>query len=691
MNSIIKIQGLNCPNCAKTLEHQINRLDGVKNAKIDFMKSTLSFESKNESEAFSKIVTLTKELEPDVKLILENNEKQSNTKFWIDLAVLFVGIALAVIVVATKLPPVWFWICYVSSALLLGYKTYYKAFRLLIKGSINENLLLTISVIGAGILGEFMESLMVIALYSIGKVFEGLAVEKSRKSISQLTNLAPEYATVIANGKEYQVEPTSVVVGSIIIVKPGEKVPIDGKIISGSATIDTQSLTGESLPVTLAENDTILSGSIVLDGVLEIETTCEYSGSAVSRIMNLIEHAHEKKSKTETLISKITKWYTLGVICCAILTFGIVWAITSQIDTAVYRGLIFLVVSCPCAFAISVPLSYFSGIGNASRHGILIKGSNYLDALAKLDLVAFDKTGTLTTGEFVVESVKSLKTNLSENDIIYIASLGEQNSLHPLAKSIVAKNTKELVKVKSFKEIAGEGVYFSHNKNKYFVGRKSKEQKSTMVEVFENDVKIGEIYLADQIKTTSKEAISLLEKMDVKTALLSGDNNETVEKVSNELGISECHSKLLPEDKFNWLKSQKENSKQMIGYVGDGINDSPSLTLADVGISMGIGGSPASIEASDVVLANDNPAKVASAIKISKFTNKIVWQNIIFSAITKLAFLAFGTIGLTGMLAAVFADVGVTVIAILNSMRALAYSPIKKTNRCIKENHCNKW
>lgn len=688
MNKTVKIEGLHCPNCARNLQNELNKINGVENVKIDVVKATLYFESKNIDTALSQIVSLTKKLEPNVQIIYENSAKKSNAKLWTDISVLVIGIALAVICVAvTSLPPVAFWIIFVSSALLLGYQTYYKAIRLLFKGVINENLLLTISVVGAAILGEYMESLMVIALYSIGKIFEGLAVSKSRKSIEKLTNLQPEYAILLKDGKEKRVLPKDVKVGEIIIVKPGERVPIDGKIISGTATLDMQSLTGESLPVSAQENQDVMSGSIVLDGVLQIETTSEYASSTVSRIMNLIEHASEKKSKTETLISKITRWYTLGVIICAVAVWGIVWAVTSNLDTAIYRGLIFLVVSCPCAFAISVPLAYFSGIGNASRHGILIKGSNYLDACAKLNLVAFDKTGTLTTGKFIIEKVKSLKKELSEENIIYIASLGEQNSLHPLAKSIVAHCTKELVSVKNFKEVAGEGVYFTHNKNKYFVGRKSKDTKATVVEVFENDEKIGIIYLADQIKDTSKHAIGTLSKMNIQSVLLSGDNAETVKKVVDEIGITTGLSNLLPEDKFNWIKNQKENSKNTIGYVGDGINDSPSLMLADVGISMGINGSPASIEASDVVLVDDNPAKVATAIKISKYTGKIVWQNIIFSALIKFTFLALGSFGITGMLSAVFADVGVTVLAILNSMRALAYSPTKSKGWCLQKHH----
>lgn len=683
MKMKVKIEGLDCPNCARALQNEINKLDGVENANIDFLKSEITFESDNVKVALDKIINVTRQLEPNAKIIIEEKTNKSNFTLIFDIIMILIGITLGVLSITLKLPVVLFWLMFMLSVLLLGYKTYYKALKLIMKGVINENLLLTLSVIGAAALGEFMESFMVIGLYSIGKIFEGLAVDKSRKSIKKLTNLQPEYAVIIKDGEEERVEPKVVNIGSIIVVKPGERVPIDGKVLSGFATLDMQCLTGESLPVEIKENENIMSGSIVLDGVLKIETISEYSDSTVSRIMNLIEHASEKKSKTETLISKITRWYTLGVILCALLVWGIVWAVTNNFSTAIYRGLIFLVVSCPCAFAISVPLAYFSGIGNASRHGILIKGSNYLDACAKLKIVAFDKTGTLTTGKFVVDNIKSFDKNLNEEDIIYLASLGEQNSLHPLAKSIVEHNSRELKEVKNVKEIAGEGVYYSLNKDKYFVGRKNKSIKATIVEVFKNDKKIGEIELSDMIKSTSKVACQELKRLNIETVMLSGDNDESVNKVVSLVGIDKGYSNLLPKDKYDWIDSKKvENIK--IGYVGDGINDSPSLMLSDVGISMGINGSPSSIEASDIVLVDDNPAKVSTAIKISKFTGRIVWENIILSAVIKVLFLILGSFGITGMLSAVFADVGVTVLAILNSMRALLYSP-NKINKNLKK------
>lgn len=688
MKRVVKIQGLDCANCAKFLEGEINKIQGVENAKIEFVKQKLEFESEDIDKGLQDIVSLTKKVEPDAKIIFkQNNDKKAsklNKNLIFNIILLIWGISIGCCALFIKLPIWAFWILFVASALCLGYKTYYKAITQLFRGVVNENMLLTLSVVGASVIGEYMEGLMVIALYSIGKIFEGLAVDNSRKSIEKLVEFQPEYAVVVRDGENIKLNPSEVSVGEILIIKPGEKVALDGVIVEGSSSINTQSLTGESLPVSLKEGDEILSGSIVIDGILKVKVTKAYSESTVSKIMNLIENASANKSKTETTISKLTKWYTLGVVILAVAVWGIVWAITKNFDTALYRGLIFLVVSCPCAFAISVPLSYFSGLGNASRNGILIKGSNYLDLLTKLNVVAFDKTGTLTTGEFVIEKIVVKDEKRSEQEVLYLAGLGEQYSLHPLAKSIV-KECKALQEVDFIGEKAGEGVEYNYNKKKYFVGSKNKELKNTAVEVYEDDQLIGEIYLKDCIKDTSKQTCEELKELGISTILLSGDKEESVKATAGEIGIDEAYSKLLPQNKYEYLKKLKQG-KQIIGYVGDGINDAPSLMLADIGISMGINGSPASIEASNVVLVDDNPAKVAKAIKISKFTKSIVWQNIILSALVKLVFLILGAVGVTGMSWAVFADVGVTLLAILNSMRALRFNPKKK--KCNKK-QCN--
>lgn len=676
MKTTVKIEGLDCANCARVLEGELNKLDNVKNAQINFVKGELSFEADDVEKGYSEIVKTAKRVEPDAKILREKEKKTSkNAAFWVDLCLLLAGIVTSVLVMVyeNSLPTWAFWTLFAVSAFLMGYKTYYKAITLLFKGVVNENLLVTISVVGAALVHEHMEALMVIGLYSIGKVLESLAVNKSRKSIAELTNLTPDFANVLRGEGIETVSPSEVEVGSILLVKAGEKIPIDGVILEGECSLDTQSLTGESVPAQVKVGDSVLSGAIVIDGVLKIETTATYQNSTASRIVELIENASEKKSKTETFISKMTRWYTLGVICLAVVVWGVVWAVTKNLDMAVYRGLIFLVVSCPCAFAISVPLSYFSGIGNASKNGILIKGSNYLDACAKMNIVAFDKTGTITTGKFSVEKIESFAKSRSENDVIFLASVGEQYSIHPLAKSITSACERKLPKAKNVKEVAGEGVYFEYRGKSYFVGRREKNVANTVVQLFENDVKIGQIMLSDTIKETAFLACKNLSQMQVKTVMLSGDGRAAVEKVAQSVGVDQFESEMLPQDKFAWLENAKKDKKNFVGYVGDGINDAPSLMLADVGISMGINGSSASVEASDIVLVDDNPNKVPMAIKISKYTRKIVWENILLSAVIKVVFLILGAVGVTGMLEAVIADVGVTLVAVLNSLRALKH------------------
>ena len=676
----IKIEGLDCPNCARTLENHINKIDGVYNAKINFLKSYIEFQSNDNEKAINDIIEITKKIEPEAKIVTNKTKVKFNKKWLLELLILSIGIIVGVCCFVIDLPTGAYWTLLIVSVLILGYKTFYKAIQLIFNGVINENLLITISVFGAIAIGEHIEGQMVIALYSIGKILESFALNKSKKSIEELTNFKPEYATLLKGDEEIRVFPSEVNINDIIIVKPGERVPVDGIVVEGKASLDLQSLTGESLPTTVDVDNEILSGAIVLDGVLKIKATKKYEESTVNTIINLIETATEKKSKTETFISKIMKWYTFGVIILAVSVWAIIWSITKNFDLALYRGLIFLVVSCPCAFAISVPLSYFCGLGNASKNGILIKGSNYLDACAKLNLIAFDKTGTLTTGNFEITKIESFTKNYNEEDIIYIASIGEQYSLHPLAISITNANAKTLEKALDVKEIAGQGVYYTYKNKPYFVGKKSEHINKTVVELFEDNLKIGQITLKDSVKQNSKNTCEILKLLNIKSVMLSGDNKESVEDVANEIGIDEAYYKLLPQDKFEWIKLNKDNYK--IGYVGDGLNDAPSLTLADVGFSMGLKGISASIEASDIVISNDNPAKIPQAIKISKQTRKIVWENIILSAVVKITFLTLGACGVTGMLSAVIADVGVTLIAILNSLRALIYKhKYKKINK----------
>ncbi len=677
-----KIVGLDCPNCAKTLELEISKQSAIINAEIDFVKESLTIESNNQQLAFKQAICVANNIEPDAKIFdSETETKPVNKSTLVQTLILFSGLALSVITLTVPMQRYLFWILYVLSAIVVGYKTYIKAIKLIFKGVVNENLLILLSTIGATFVGEYLEGLMVIGLYSIGKLLESIALNKSKKSIENLLSLKPESVTILVDGKQEIVSPNDVKIGDIIFVKPGERIPLDSVVVEGKSSLNMQNLTGESLPVFVKETDSVLSGAIVIDGTLTLKVKNVYSDSAIAKILNLIENAQDKKSKTETIISKIARWDTYAVMALAVVVFGIVFLATKSINTAVYRGLIFLVVSCPCAFAISVPLSYFSGLGNASNNGILIKGSNYLDALSKIDVVAFDKTGTLTNGKFVIDKVDVLCDRYSEDDVIFLASIGEQYSNHPLAKAIVNKNKKQLNTAKNFKEIAGEGVYYSYNKNKYFVGKKDDSLNSTVVEIFENKEKIANIYLCDEIKQTSKEAIKNLNQAGIKTVLLSGDKQETVTNLAKNLKIDTFVFNMLPEDKYLYIEKLK-NDNNFVAYVGDGINDAPSLTRADIGISMGINGSEASINASDIVLVDDNPNNVYKAIQISKQTRKIVFENIIMSAVIKVVFLTLGAVGITGMLSAVVADVGVTLVAIVNSLRALK---LKNKKSCSKK------
>ena len=668
----LRINGLTCPNCAKKLENEINKLASIKSAKLDFLKSSLELEFDNEEKAISDVLNLAKRIEPDAVIVV-NHKKTKSYRSLFDIGLLLMGLVCGCLIFVVEVPVLWYWSLFVISALLMGYKTYLKALYLLCKGTVNENFLVTVSVVGATLVGEHFDALMVIALYSIGKILEGIALNRSKKSIEALTNIKPEFAVILDEQKqEKQITPSEIKVGDILVVKAGEKVAVDGVVIEGSVSLNTQSLTGESLPQLVQKDDEVLSGAIVLDGVLFVKATKVYEESTVNRIIDLIENGSNKKAKTETVISKIAKWYSLGVIVLSVLVWGMVWLISHDFSVAVYRGLIFLVVSCPCAFAISVPLAYFSGLGNASRNGVLIKGSNYLDILANINLVAFDKTGTLTTGEFEITQICVKDKAYSEQEILHLASLGEQYSNHPLAKAVVQACECKLEQLQNVKEIAGQGVVYVYQGIEYFVGRKNLLQKNTVVELYQQDNLIGDIYCQDAPKPTAIRTVEQLKALKIKTVMLSGDNEAVVQRVAEQLQIDEAYGKLLPEAKFKWLEDNQA-PKKTIAYVGDGINDAPSLTLADVGISMGLNGSAVSLEAADIILANDNPEKIVTGIKISKYTRKIVWQNIMLAALIKIVFLTLGVFGITGMLSAVIADVGVTLLAIINSLRALKY------------------
>ncbi len=671
------VKNLNCPNCAKKIEKSIAGLNGIKAVKLDFSTTKLFIESDDAFEV-TQLQKVVSKIEPSIILEREKPKAEIVTKvIKNDILILIIGFILSVIGLLLPSGMAQIVFLYIAGALLL-YKTFIKSIVLLVKNkTINENFLLVISVVGAYVINKHMEGLMVIILYSIGKILENISINNSRKNIVSLMEIKAEFARVIRNGKEEEVNPEKVEVGEIILVLPGERIALDGEVVGGSSAVNVSHITGESMPALLKIGSIAISGSIVQDGLLEIKTTSAYENSTVKKIMDLIENATAKKSKTETFVSRVARWYALGVIALAVVVILVAHlAFQFTLVDSFYRGLVLLVISCPCAFAISVPLSYFSGIGRASKAGILVKGSNYLDLATQINEIIFDKTGTLTTGVFSVEEVVSNNEKYSKEEILRLSVLGEQHSTHPIAKAIFeyGKNIK-LEKVDNFKEISGKGIFYLLDGKQVFIGKNtSADNTSTSVIVKVDNDEVGYINLSDQVKNASKKACDRLVKQNIKISMLSGDNKIVTQKVADVLNIKEYSSSLLPEEKYASLeKKLQENKKGFVAFVGDGLNDAPSLTRADLGISMGLKGSTASIEASDIVLADDNPNKINHLIKISKFTKKIILQNISFAVLTKLTFLVLGTLGLAGMLGAVFADVGVTLITILNTIRIIKY------------------
>lgn len=563
---------------------------------------------------------------------------------------------------------------------ILLYRTAKNAVKLLKQShTVNENFLVTISCIGAYLIGKPSEGFMVIVLYEIGKILEEKAINKTRKSISDLMDIKPEYANLKNNNEIKKVKPESVEIGDILVIKQGEKIPLDGVVTSGKASLNVASLTGESKLKNVEETSEVLSGSIVTEGMLEIRVTKTYKNSTVSRILDLVEHATDKKAKTETFVNKAARIYTPVVFALAIL-IAIILPVVSDVNFtgtngSIYRALIFLVISCPCAIAISVPLSYFSGIGKSSKQGILIKGSNFLDIVKDVKEIVFDKTGTLTKGEFEIQEIEVLDEEYNKDNILEFAVLGEQFSNHPIAKSILKNQTISEKQIADFKEIPGEGISYKIEDKNIFIGANKEENEknsdaSTKIQVKINDKTVGIIHLADTIKPGTKEAISDLKNMNIKTRMFTGDNKEVALKIGEELNIDEVKYEMLPDQKYKELE-KLINTNYKVAFVGDGINDSPVLALADVGISMGGVGSSSAIEASDIVIMTDDIRKIKEAINISKYTNKIIKQNLIFAIGVKVLVLVLSALGIAQMWQAVFADVGVTLLTIINTLRIL--------------------
>lgn len=689
-----EIAGLDCAACANEIQEGLNKNPEIKNANVNFAKMKLTYETDTLSK--EEIEKIVQSIEPEVELLEVNSkskdlknekaQKENRRKLWLHILRLVIGAIVAGVGLYVPMPQIASTIFIVLGYAILLFKTVKNAVKLLFKSkTINENLLITISCIGAYLVGKSSEGLMVIILYEIGKILEEKAINKTRKSISDLMDIKPEYANLKKGDEIEIVEPSEVKVGDIVVAKQGEKIPLDGVVVKGTASLNTASLTGESKPQDVDENDIVLSGSIVLEGLLEIKVTEEYENSTVSKILELVENATDKKAKTETFVNKAAKIYTPIVIGIAILV-GIFLPLISNVtyggeNGSIYRALIFLVISCPCAIAISVPLCYFSGIGKSSKEGILIKGSDYLDELKDVKEIVFDKTGTLTKGQFGISKIEVYSDKYVENDVLKYVVWGESYSNHPIAKSIVrnAKNV-ETKKVENYEEITGKGIKYNIDGktvlvgNSSLVGKEDEIAESTKIYLKIDEELVGAILLKDEAKHGTKEAIQALNSRGIVTKMFTGDNKKVAKQIAEELGISEFEAEMLPDKKYSELEKELEKYKGTNGkvaFVGDGINDSPVLARADVGISMGGVGSGSAIEASDIVVMTDSIDRIDCAIDISKKTSKIIKQNLIFSIGVKIIVLVLSVFGVANMWEAVFADVGATLITVLNSLRIL--------------------
>ena len=609
-----------------------------------------------------------------------------NYKEGIKIVIAFILFIIALVI---NFPNEWInKVLYIIAYLIVGFEVVSEAVENIFKGKVfDENFLMTIATIGAFAIGEFPEAVAVMLFYQVGELFQSYAVDKSRKSIASLMDIRPDYANVKRNNEISKINPGEVKIGETIIVKPGEKIPLDGKIVKGNSMLDTSALTGESLPREVKEKDEVLSGCINQNGLLEIEVTKEFGESTVSKILDLVENASSKKSKSENFITKFAKYYTPAVVIIAVFLAVIPTLVIegTEFTDWLYRALTFLVVSCPCALVISIPLGFFGGIGGASKKGILVKGSNYLEALSNSEIVVFDKTGTLTKGVFEVQKIEPV--GISKEQLIKYAAYAESYSNHPISVSIKKAYGEEIDTnlISKTEELSGRGVVATIEDEDVLAGNEKLMQEKnieytkcnevgTIVYIAINNEFAGYIVISDEIKEDSKKAIDDLKKNNIKqTVMLTGDRKDVGESVAKEIGINKVYTELLPDGKVEKVEQllKEKTEKGKLVFVGDGINDAPVLALADIGIAMGGLGADSSIEAADIVIMTDEPSKINTAMKISKKTMRIVKQNIIFAIGIKIAVLILSAFGLSTMWEAVFADVGVSVIAIINSLRAL--------------------
>lgn len=698
----IALGGLNCAHCGEEIGNKVSKLDNVIQSNLNFISKKLTFEvAKNVDEKLvtEEIIKIINDTEPglDIKVSFSDTKTKKENKEEVeisnkgDLIKLIIGSIMYIFGIfqtATGFESKFANIVFLMVYLIVGYDVLLKALKNASKGRVfDENFLMSIATVGAVIIGEVPEAVGVMLFYKIGEYLQDIAVGKSRKSITSLMQIRPDSANLKVGSEIKVVSPEEVSIGDIIVVKPGEKIPLDGVVVDGFSMVDTSALTGESVLREIGVGESALSGFINKNALLTIEVTKEFGESTVSKILDLVENASSKKSKTENFISKFAKYYTPFVLISAMVIAFIPPLVVPNAEFLdwFYRGLVFLVVSCPCALVLSIPLSFFSGIGNSSKHGILIKGSNYLEALKNVDTVVFDKTGTLTKGVFKVTKVSPV--GISEEELIEYAAYAEANSNHPIAKSIVNyyKESIDLEKITYFEEIAAHGIKVKYNDLHILAGNDKlmssenilyfpTDDIGTVVYIAVNGAYRGYIVISDEIKEDSKEAIKNLKLSGVKeVVMLTGDNEKVANKIANELGIDKVYSNLLPNEKVDRLEDifKEKLPKEKVAFVGDGINDAPVLARADVGIAMGALGSDAAIEAADVVLMTDEPSKIAKAIEISRKTNKIVWQNIVFALGVKVIVLILSAGGVATMWEAIFADVGVALIAVLNAMRVM--------------------
>lgn len=671
-----RLNNLDCANCANKIEERLKKENNLSDVVVNFSSLTLSFMSNDDIkiEDISNIVT---KIEPEV-VVTKIDEEVKETKKNYNLIRLIIGVIIALLGLYVNFDnEIINKILIIASYVILLYRTFKVAVKMLIKShTINENALITISAIGAYFVDKQMEGLMVIILYEIGKILEEKAVNNSRNSIKDLMNIKQDFANKVVGDKTKVINVEDVKINDILIIKKGEKIPVDGIVIEGETKLNLFSLTGESDLVNKKENDEVLSGSINEGKVIKIKATKLFNDSTVSKILSLIEDATDKKSKTETFVAKMAKYYTPIVLIISVITF-ICFILFTDLTTyeSIYRALVFLVISCPCAIAISVPLSYFTGIGVSSKNGILVKGSNYLDLLSRVNKIVFDKTGTLTSGAFVVTSFNLLDNSYSEDYILKLYALGENLSNHPIAKSIMNYvNIDVNEKVKNHKEIEGLGVSYTYDDKKIKIGNNKmfdiKDDGSLNIYLSIDDKIVSSLTINDGIKEGVENTLNELSKKGIETYMFTGDSKENALSISEKLNIDKVYYELLPTEKYEKLE-ELLNDKDVVAFIGDGINDAPSLKRADIGISMGSIGSSSAIEASDIVIMDDDISKINKAISISNKVKRIIKENLVFSIGVKILILVLSAIGIANMWQAVFADVGVTIISILNTLRIM--------------------